>query len=646
MSKVLKPSDFELFTAVAHVSINKPHSNMVAFTAVKPSITSNDYLSRVEVYNLEKGVNVFTSQGGKDALPRWSPDGSKLYYLSVGSDGKHQLVEHIVGDGSRAVFVLDKPIKDYRVCGDGTAFMLMQDYRETPDPDYIYTNAIQVWHDGVGFTYHTVTRLYRVDLHSGSMDPVTGLEGDVIAFDVDRECCVGVVAIAERREAPFLSRLYLLDARTLKLDPLLSEEYFVMSVSVEGSLAALAAHRMERGLTSHLRLMVVDLSKKEVVRYETPMGKAVVGVVYNDVGGPAFTLPKPRVFDERVYFTLSEGGRNTLYVWEPGLDYRPLILDEAVVLDFDVDGSRVVYVRSDDATPLELYKLDLSTMSEARLTNYNKWLSQYRLSKPKYFRFEASDGAPVEGWVMEPVERKHEVNGKSPAILVIHGGPKNKYGYSFMFEYQLLAASGYYVIYMNPRGSDGYSEEFADIRYHYGERDFMDLMEGLDHVLKNHPQIDPGRLGVGGISYGGFMTNWVITHTDRFKAAVSEDGISYWLGDYGVTDIGFIFVPDQICETPIKNPEVLEVKSPTHYVENVKTPVLFIHGLNDYRCYIDQALVMYTALRHLGKEAAIALFKDSPHAFSMVGKPSTRLKRYELLLRWYEKHLKPDVKPS
>ncbi|MEM2595499.1 MAG: S9 family peptidase, partial [Sulfolobales archaeon] len=220
-----------------------------------------------------------------------------------------------------------------------------------------------------------------------------------------------------------------------------------------------------------------------------------------------------------------------------------------------------------------------------------------------------------------------------------HGGPKSKFGYAFMFEFHLLSSRGFYVLYINPRGSDGYSEDFADIRLKYGERDLEDILEGLDYALSLEPGIDPERVGVTGLSYGGFMTNWVVTRTDRFKAAVSQNGISMWLTEYGVTDIGFYFVPDQIGATPFSEPELLQVKSPIYYVENVKTPVLFIHSMNDYRCFIDQSIAMHTALKHLNKESALALFREGGHTFAWTGKPRARYKRYKIMLEWFEKHL-------
>jgi dipeptidyl aminopeptidase/acylaminoacyl peptidase len=209
-----------------------------------------------------------------------------------------------------------------------------------------------------------------------------------------------------------------------------------------------------------------------------------------------------------------------------------------------------------------------------------------------------------------------------------------------MFENQLFAARGYAVLCVNSRGSGGYSEEFADIRKHYGERDFRDLMEAVDYAIKNRKFVDPERLGVTGISYGGFMTNWVVGHTDRFKAAVSVEGISSWFAMYGTTDIGFYFAPDQIGGEPWNNVEGYVEKSPLVYADEVKTPIMFIHSMEDYRCWVDQALSFYTALKAQGKETQLVLFLKGSHTFGWSGKPSHRIKKLEHTLNWFKKYLK------
>ncbi|RLG82428.1 MAG: S9 family peptidase, partial [Thermoprotei archaeon] len=199
------------------------------------------------------------------------------------------------------------------------------------------------------------------------------------------------------------------------------------------------------------------------------------------------------------------------------------------------------------------------------------------------------------------------------------------------------------VIYCNPRGSDGYSEEFADIRGRYGERDFKDLMECVDFAVKSFGFIDPERLGVTGISYGGFMTNWIITHTDRFRAAATQNSISSWEAEYLTTDIGPYFVPDQIGGDPWKGWERLREKSPLYYVDSVRTPLMIIHSLDDYRCWLDQAISLFTALKLRGKEVELILFEAGGHVFGWTGKPSLREARLRHLLRWFDKHLKGEV---
>jgi len=165
-------------------------------------------------------------------------------------------------------------------------------------------------------------------------------------------------------------------------------------------------------------------------------------------------------------------------------------------------------------------------------------------------------------------------------------------------------------------------------------------MEALDYIERGFDFIDSERIGVTGLSYGGFMTNWIVTHTDRFKAAVSQNWISSWLSFFGTSDIGFYFGPDQIGGDPWSNPEDYREKSPLTYAFKVSTPIMFIHSLNDYRCWIDQSIIFYTALKYLGKKTRFAFFMEGSHVFRSIGKPSLRMKRLNLILEWFRNHLK------
>jgi len=212
------------------------------------------------------------------------------------------------------------------------------------------------------------------------------------------------------------------------------------------------------------------------------------------------------------------------------------------------------------------------------------------------------------------------------------------YGYYFHPEMQLMVSEGFAIAYANPRGSDGYIEEFADIRGEYGEVDYEQLMAFLDHVISKYP-IDKDRLAVTGISYGGYMTNVIITKTKRFKAAVSENGIADWIADYWASDIGYWFDPDQIGGTPIDNMEEYIRKSPVFHIDKVETPVLFIHSMQDYRCFTDQSLAMHTALAMRGKETKIVIFTKGSHTHSMRAEPRHRRKRYLIKIEWLKEKL-------
>ena len=254
--------------------------------------------------------------------------------------------------------------------------------------------------------------------------------------------------------------------------------------------------------------------------------------------------------------------------------------------------------------------------------------------------FLNTDGVDIDGFVMKPVG--YEPGKRYPGILHIHGGPKMVFGPGFHHEMQLWAASGFFVCYCNPRGSCGKGNAFADLQGKYGEVDFRDLMEFTDEVLRRYPEIDADRMGVAGGSYGGFMTNWVIGHTDRFRCAVSQRSIANYVGDYLLSDIGYYYVADQQLGTIWEHPERLWKASPLTYADRVKTPTLFIHADKDYRCTLANGLEMFAALKLHGVESKLCMFYGENHGLSREGKPSNRISRLSEILHWMEEHLKEE----
>ena len=229
--------------------------------------------------------------------------------------------------------------------------------------------------------------------------------------------------------------------------------------------------------------------------------------------------------------------------------------------------------------------------------------------------------------------------GKTPMVVNIHGGPHTFYANTFFHEMQVFASLGYAVLYVNPRGSHSYSQEFVDaVRGDYGNGDYKDIMAAVDFILEKHDFIDEDNLFVTGGSYGGFMTNWIVGHTNRFKAAVTQRSISNWISFRGVSDIGYYFTDWQI-KAGIDDLDTLWKHSPLKYVDDVETPLLILHSEYDFRCPIEQAEQLYTELKYREKETQFVRFKEADHNLSRTGAPHLRVARLEYMTNWFNKYL-------
>ncbi|HET8629088.1 MAG TPA: S9 family peptidase [Thermomicrobiales bacterium] len=342
-----------------------------------------------------------------------------------------------------------------------------------------------------------------------------------------------------------------------------------------------------------------------------------------------------------VYTLLAERGMAHIYRTDVvSGDVTRIVDGERGVMNFTLsaDGRTIAFTATDMLNPGDLYVCDADGGGERRLTRLNAALfDRLDLSAPEHIVYAGVDGWEIDGWLMKPVG--FEAGKKYPLILEIHGGPASQYGYSFFHEFQGLAAAGYGVLFTNPRGSTGKTAGFTTAnRSRWGEEDYGDIMAGVDEALKRD-WVDADRLGVAGGSFGGFMTNWVVGHTDRFKAAVTMRCVSNLVSFFGTSDIGFTFLDMQFETEPWDDVEKLLKYSPITYVKNITTPLLILHSEEDYRCPIEQGEQMFIALKKLGRDVEFVRFPDENHDLSRNGKPAHRIERLQHIVRWFDKYL-------
>lgn len=305
---------------------------------------------------------------------------------------------------------------------------------------------------------------------------------------------------------------------------------------------------------------------------------------------------------------------------------------------FDIFGDQAVISGKQGLDFDEVWTFDLKTGQASCISDFNRsFLKEKAVSECEPLTIASHDWE-VDGWIMKPAD--FDPNKTYPAILTIHGGPKGAYHGTFGIDMQTWASAGYFVFFCNPIGSDGRGNEFAEIREKHGTVDYEDIMNFTDEVLKRYPQIDPQRMGVTGISYGGYMTNWIIGHTDRFKAASSQCSVVNWVSMYGVSDISMEFVPDQMGGSIFEKTQTYWDRSPLKYACNAVTPTLFIQPLADFRCHLSDGLQMVTALMDKGVETRVVCFDGDHHGLNHFGKPSHRERSYSETLNWMDSHLK------
>jgi dipeptidyl aminopeptidase/acylaminoacyl peptidase len=358
-----------------------------------------------------------------------------------------------------------------------------------------------------------------------------------------------------------------------------------------------------------------------------------------------FPLAREPVWDgDRIAFGVEDGGNVHLYTVAADRSGEPELLvggEQSTGLYDLVDGV-LVYTASTHTRPHELFTGDGNRVTSV----CDDFVGGREIVDVERFTAVSGDGTEVDAWLVRPPG--FDEGRRYPVLLTIHGGPFSQYGTGFFDEVQVYAGAGYCVLFSNPRGGSGYSEEWGRaIRGPgdgagpgWGSVDYEDVMGVVDTALERFPFLDADRLGVLGGSYGGYLTSWVVGHTKRFKAALSERSVNHLVSAFGSSDVFWIF-ERQFGGSMWENVDDWLRMSPATYAREIETPLLIVHSENDLRCNIEQGEHLFTLLRLLGKEVEMLRFPGEGHELSRSGSPVHRVQRFEAILEWFGRYLEP-----
>jgi dipeptidyl aminopeptidase/acylaminoacyl peptidase len=688
MPRPLTPADLFRFQLPGDPQIS-PDGRRIAFTVSRLIPEQNEARTQIWLVDAagEDPAIPFTNGKASDRAPRWSPDGQYLAFLSNRS-GKTQLWVMPTGGGeAKQLTTFKDGIASPPVWSpDGKCLFFTAEVGpegpgtegkedEEKDPYKKYTkdvlriDRLHYKTDGVGL--HDPTKreqVFMIDREGGEPVQITrghwNHDGPVPSPD-GRFLLVHANRRADDDRTPFHKGLWRIDLTDLAAEP----------VQLPGPNAAHGATWSPDGqwiafhgydwapyhgyVNNKLWVTASDGSgyREVAPKFDRPVGSETL----TDMPAPASSGLRWTPDGQAILSLVADEGRQYVARFDLATgEVTPLTPGDHVVTSWSADATtnRIALGLTRPDLPADLFLVEGGEFR--RLTEWNRaFLDEVELAPVEHFRFATAPGtnayldrlragspaadlappahlAETDGWLMRPVGWKE--GKRSPAILEVHGGPMAQYGWTFFFEFQLLAAAGYAVIYTNPRGSQGYGQDFcACIEADWGNLDYLDVMAGLDAALAANPWIDPARLGITGGSYGGFMTNWAIGQTDRFKAAVTGRSCVNEYSMVGTSDFGFIDMATY-PNPPWESAEFYRGISPLTHVAKIKTPLLIEHQEQDLRCPIEQAEQLYVALKVLGQTVEMIRYPGESHGMSRTGKPWHRVHRLEAILDWFRRY--------
>lgn len=652
--------------SLPHSGQLSPDGKHLAFLARIPDDKTDSYLSKIYVTNVKTGKCKKLTNVGTEGGFTWL-DNKTLLFTSLRNDADKKLKEKgelltvfykIAIDGGEAEEEFRLSLANAAPTKIARNLYVIRAYHNNAYPDleglkgkardealaafkeeadYEVADEFPYRFDGMGYVNKKRSRLYLYHASSKKLTPIT-----------DPFFATGSMAVAENGgkiyyageeytvETSNTAGIFCYDVASGKTETILPVgKYSVGSIGVTQDQVYFTGMIFAPiQIVGALDLWSVSLKSKKVEKAYSPEGDFGFSLVADAIRAEGYGM---KVYNNTLYFLETRRYGCALYAFEQGKAVE-LTNPELQIGAFDMQNGVTIALGAEFNKPGEFYAIDgQNYRAISKLTD--KFVKTFELSPTERLTFKNKDGIEIDGWVIKPIG--YEKGKKYPGYLEVHGGPRANYSRELMLDLQFVASQGYFVFYCNPRGSGSRGNDFANINGKYGTVDYEDLMEFTDQVLKKYPDMDGKRLGVGGGSYGGFMSNWIIGQTNRFKASIPQCSISNWITMYGCSDIPK-FCHAQMNGTPWDNYDGLWKASPLKYAPNVKTPTLFLQYGDDFRCPMGEAVQMYTALMFHGVETRMVVFPGNSHKMRSLGKPTHRNRRCKEILAWLNKYVKGE----